>query len=64
MNGSSVTTWEEFTKVIQENANSKVEMLVERGEETESPIIPQEIEDMDGDKIGQAGVYMANRKVS
>lgn len=63
MNGSSVTTWEEFTKVIQENANSKVEMLVERGEETESlTIIPQEIEDMDGDKIGQAGVYMANEK--
>jgi regulator of sigma E protease len=61
--GSSITTWNEFTKLIQERPDEATDIVVERDGATESlTITPKEIENVEGEKIGQAGVLLANEK--
>src|SRR5699024_4206135 len=61
--GDSVSNWQEFTSVIQKNPNEEVEVIVQRGEHTETVMItPNEVENELGDKVGQACVLLAFEK--
>src|SRR5699024_9623708 len=60
--GSSISTWEEFTSVIQDSAGQEVEIVVKREDYTETlTVTPKEIE-VEDVKIGQAGVFLAFEK--
>src|SRR5699024_314132 len=61
--GRSVTTWEEFTNVVKKSPNEAIDIVVSRGNDQESlTITPNEVEDVEGNKIGQVGVLLANEK--
>src|SRR5699024_63235 len=63
VDGNSVSDWKEFTSVIQKNPNEEVEVIVQRGEDTETlQMTPNEVENELGDKVGQAGVLLAFEK--
>jgi len=63
VDGNSVSDWQEFTSVIQKNPNEEVEVIVQRGEHTETlQMTPNEVENELGDKVGQAGVLLAFEK--
>lgn len=63
VDGNSVSDWQEFTSVIQKNPNEEVEVIVQRGEDTETlQMTPNEVENELGDKVGQAGVLLAFEK--
>lgn len=60
--GNSISTWQEFTSIIQENAGKGIDIVVKRDDHTESlTVTPKEItiEDV---KIGQVGVTLALEK--
>ncbi|MEI3610892.1 RIP metalloprotease RseP [Pseudogracilibacillus sp. SO30301A] len=64
---SSVTTWQDFTSIIQASAGQEVDIIVKRNNQTESlTVIPKEvkIEDIDEEevRIGQVGVLPAYEK--
>src|SRR5699024_12340952 len=63
VDGSSVTSWEEFTSEIEQHPEEQIDLMVKRGDETTSlSLVPREAEDVEGKKIGQAGIYQANEK--
>lgn len=63
VDGNSVSDWQEFTSVIQKHPNEEVEVIVQRGEHTETlQMTPNEVENELGDKVGQAGVLLAFEK--
>ena len=64
VNGSSVTTWEEFTTMIQKSPEKEMDLVVQRGDDTESlQMTPREVEnEIEGGKMGQAGVGLAYEK--
>lgn len=56
IDGSSISSWREFTTVIEKSANEEVDLVVKREEQTaELTVIPKEVEREDG-KVGQVGV--------
>jgi len=62
-----VTTWEEFTSIVQENPQEELQMTYLRdGEEQQTVVVPSEAEAVNevGDPItiGQIGVYIAYEK--
>lgn len=60
--GQSITTWREFTTIIQDHPNKELTMTIKRNDETETvTIIPKEVE-IDDVKIGQVGVMLAFEK--
>jgi len=60
--GSSITTWQEFTSVIQESAGQEVDLVVKRNSHTESlTVTPKEVQ-IEDVKIGQVGVMLAYEK--
>src|SRR5690625_5001851 len=62
VDGKSVSTWEEFTSIIQKKANENVELVVSRNGKTETlSLTPREVE-IEGVKVGQVGVYLAYEK--
>jgi len=63
VDGSSVTSWEEFTSEIEQHPEEQIDLMVKRGDETTSlSLVPREAEDVEGKTIGQAGIYQANEK--
>lgn len=63
VDGTSVSDWFDFTSVIQAKPNEDVELVVQRGEHTETlTMTPKEVENEEGKKIGQAGVLLAFEK--
>lgn len=63
IDGKSVSTWFDFTEIIQEKPGEEVSLVVERDDHTESlTMIPKEIEHPEGGTIGQAGVLLAFEK--
>lgn len=64
--GSSITSWQEFTNVIQRSPGQEVDIVVKRDNQTESlTVIPKEviIEDTNEEvKIGQVGVLLGYEK--
>src|SRR5690625_4178984 len=60
--GSSITTWQEFTSVIQESAGQEVDLVVKRNSHTESlTVTPKEVQ-IEDVKIGQVGEMLAYEK--
>ncbi|MDC3414107.1 RIP metalloprotease RseP [Aquibacillus sp. 3ASR75-11] len=60
--GESIRTWEEFTKIIQDNPEEELTMLINRNDQTqELTVIPQKVETQ-GTTIGQIGVQLALEK--
>ncbi|MFZ3576640.1 RIP metalloprotease RseP [Virgibacillus sp. DJP39] len=60
--GNSVSTWEEFTKIIRDNPEESLSLEVERdGEIVAITVVPREIE-AQGGTIGQIGVGQAFEK--
>ncbi|ASN05700.1 RIP metalloprotease RseP [Virgibacillus necropolis] len=60
--GNSVSTWEEFTKIVRDNPEESLSMQVERGGEiVDVTVVPREIETQGG-TIGQIGVVQATEK--
>lgn len=61
--GNSVTTWSDFTSIVQQNPNKEINVVIERDNTTYPlTIIPREAEAIDGEKIGQVGVLLAFEK--
>ncbi|HLR69995.1 MAG TPA: RIP metalloprotease RseP [Pseudogracilibacillus sp.] len=61
--GSSVTTWPEFTKVVEKSPNEAIDIKVLReGSEEPLTITPKEVEGIDGEPQGQVGVLLASEK--
>lgn len=61
--GTSISTWEEFTSVIEAHPNEPIDIIVARGDDTAPlTVTPKEIEDVDGTKVGQVGILLANEK--
>src|SRR5690625_2821113 len=62
MDGTSVTSWLEFTEIIRKHANQVVDIVVKRNEHTESlTVTPIEV-DSEETKVGQVGVLLAFEK--
>lgn len=62
IDGMPVSTWLDFTEVIQEKPNETLDIVVQRGDYTESlTVTPKEV-DREGVKVGQAGVLLAFEK--
>ncbi|MEC5422659.1 RIP metalloprotease RseP [Virgibacillus sp. C22-A2] len=60
--GSSISTWEEFTVIVRDNPNVELNMTLQRNGTTEAvTVIPNEI-DAQGMSIGQIGVQRAFQK--
>lgn len=60
--GNAISTWEEFTLVVEKNAGKDLHIKVSRDNMTESlSVIPKEI-DRNGEKIGQVGVELGFEK--
>ncbi|WP_188454355.1 RIP metalloprotease RseP [Virgibacillus oceani] len=56
INGNSISTWEEFTKIVRDNPNEELAMTVKRDGNTEElTIVPDKVETQ-GVTIGQIGV--------
>jgi len=63
VDGNPVSTWIDFTEAIQKKPNEEVDLIVQREEHTETlTMIPSEVENPEGDTIGQAGVLLAFEK--
>lgn len=63
IDGTSISTWEEFTSVIKKHPNEEIDIIVDReGGTAPLTVTPQEVEDIDGNTIGQAGILLANEK--
>lgn len=64
INGNSIDSWLEFTTIVRENPDQHVDLLVKRGETTESlSVIPKSVTDEEMDiTIGQAGVLLGYEK--
>ncbi len=62
--GSSVSTWTEFTEVIQVKPNEPVDLVVQRGDHTENlTVTPKAVEiEEEGIEVGQVGVLLAFEK--
>lgn len=61
--GTSVSTWEEFTSIVRESPDEELSMVVNRNGKQESlAIVPNGIESPQGETIGQIGVYQAFEK--
>lgn len=61
--GKSVSSWPDFTSIIQQNPNKEIGLIVERNNELESiTVIPKEVEGLEGEKVGQVGVLLASEK--
>lgn len=61
--GTSVSTWEEFTTIVREKPDQEISMVIDRdGQEEALSIIPNGIKSPDGETIGQIGVYQAFEK--
>ncbi|GAB3794818.1 RIP metalloprotease RseP [Virgibacillus kimchii] len=65
--GSPVSTWEEFTTIVRDHPEQEIAMVVERnGEQVPLTVVPDSLSqmDMDGEEItiGQIGVYHAFEK--
>ncbi|GAB3067145.1 RIP metalloprotease RseP [Virgibacillus ainsalahensis] len=61
--GSSISTWEEFTMIVRESPGEELNMSVERnGEQEAMTVIPDEVEAAQGMTIGQVGVQRAFEK--
>lgn len=60
--GNSISTWEEFTKIVQNNPEESLTMKVARdGEIVDVTVVPRE-RDFQGETIGQIGVGQAVEK--
>lgn len=60
--GSSITTWQEFTSIIQESPGKSVDIVVKRDSQTESmSVTPKEVTNGEV-TIGQVGVTLAFEK--
>src|SRR5699024_7563789 len=61
--GTSVSTWEEFTSIVQEKHKQEISLVVQRGD-VEQPIIvtPREAVDPLGETVGQVGVQLGFEK--
>src|SRR5699024_7669092 len=67
VDGKSIDKWDDFTAVIQKKPNETVELIVQRGNDTETlQVIPvlveQETPEGGTEEIGQAGVQLAFEK--
>lgn len=63
MNETSISTWEEFTQVIQKSPNTEVALEVNRNDRIEQlTLVPKEVTLEDDEKVGQAGVMLAFEK--
>ena len=62
--GNSVSTWMEFTEVIQVKPNESVNLVVQRGDHTENlTVTPNAVEiEEEGIEVGQVGVLLAFEK--
>ncbi len=60
---NKISTWEEFTTAVKEKPNQEINMVVKRGD-VEEPItvIPKEVIDPAGEKVGQVGVTLGFEK--
>lgn len=62
IDGTPISTWVEFTTIIQDKPNEEVNIVVQRDNKTDSlVIIPKEVE-QHGEKVGQVGVKLAFEK--
>jgi len=56
INGSSITSWEDFSTIVSENPKKELSMTFVRGDEEKSlTVVPDEV-DMQDQTIGQVGV--------
>ena len=62
--GQPISTWEEFTGIVQEHPEEELEMVVlhENGVEEPLTIVPRKIIDVEGNEVGQVGVTLAFEK--
>lgn len=61
--GNGVTTWEEFTKVVQEHPDEEISITVDRSGKEESLLVtPKLVVDPLGEEIGQLGVQLGFEK--
>ncbi|RLL45347.1 RIP metalloprotease RseP [Oceanobacillus piezotolerans] len=65
--GNSISTWQEFTSIVQQNPGEELNMTILRdGQEESVTVIPEEVEAVDqkGEpiSIGKIGVYAAYEK--
>lgn len=63
INGNPISTWDEFTGVIENNPETELEMIVSRDGEIETlQVTPRKIELIEDEYIGQIGVTQALEK--
>lgn len=64
MEGSSISTWEEFTAIVRENPGVELDVVISRGNDTQSlTVVPTEVEiEQEQITIGQVGVTRAFEK--
>lgn len=63
IDGKSVSTWEDFTKVVQKNPGEEIDYVVQRDDTTETlSVTPDEVKDVDETTFGQAGVLPVRDK--
>lgn len=62
INGSSISTWEEFTTIVTKNPEKEISMTVIReGEEESLTVVPKEVE-AQGQTIGRVGIQRVMNK--
>lgn len=60
--GNSISTWDEFTKIVQDKPEEEISLTVQRNGETESLSVTPEKLEAQGMSIGQVGVQRAFEK--
>ncbi|TQS75526.1 RIP metalloprotease RseP [Ornithinibacillus gellani] len=63
IDGTPISTWEEFTGIVIKSPDKELNMSVSRGKEViDLTVVPRSVESQQGDKIGQIGVQRAFEK--
>lgn len=62
--GQPISTWEEFTGIVQEHPEEELDIVVlhENGVDEPLTIVPRKITNVEGNEVGQVGVTLAFEK--
>src|SRR5699024_8542689 len=60
--GKSISTWEEFTSIVQKSPDEELEMVIARDDETKTLHVTPELGEIEDTEIGQIGVYQGFEK--
>lgn len=62
ISGNPISTWEEFTEVVEANPETELNVIIERDKQTHSLVVIPEVPDIEGASEGKIGIYLGFEK--